>query len=815
MVSGKIDLNIINPLILKWREIKIAIKKSEVSCYKYILDEIHKKGWDKKLVYTQQECLTIPEIKKHLNLDRPENVIKVKEEIFYVIEGKNEKSKINQAVKEAREQYSKKINQSKKIKALFITGVAGNEEEGYISESYYYNGKDWELIKENEIEITSILSPQHTEKILQNKSALIEDVEISENEFLRTAIEINQILHDNSINKDYRAKFISAILLSMIDGEDLNVNENALVLINNINTKVDLILRKHKKQDFSKFIKIDEPSNEDNHIKVKKAIRKTYQKLLDLNIRSAMNSGKDVLGKFYEVFLKYGNGAKEIGIVLTPRHITKFASYTLDINANDLVLDLACGTGGFLVSAYDEVKQKTKDKKEFENFKQNGIYGIEEQDPIISLAIVNMIFRGDGKTNMIEGNCFNKWLTAKSENGKIRAEYLDNNKEDRIRPITKVMINPPFSQEKKEFEFINKSLDQMQDGGVLFCVLPIGILVKQAKFIQWRKEMLKKNTLLSVVTFPTDLFYPVGTHTLGIYIKKGIPHDKKQNVLWVKVDKDGFIKVKGKRMFSEKEENKLNEVADLVKNFIKDPTIKVKNNEEFTKVDKIDFIDKNLELLPQVYLDEKKPSDEVLNNRVDNSLKDFISSMIRYNKLKDFNKNIISKDFFKKFNYNKNVLWKEFYLTELFENPIKTGYYHKSSELDKGDIPLVSCVSVDCGFEGFFNIDNKHLLQNAITIASDGQPLTSFFHYYPFTTKDNVLICKPTKNYKFTTLLFFVTQINSLKWRFSYGRKCYENKADKLKIFLPFNKKGEIDENYLEYIFKKSDQWELLEKLFK
>ncbi len=34
-----------------------------------------------------------------------------------------------------------------------------------------------------------------------------------------------------------------------------------------------------------------------------------------------MNSGTDVLGKFYEVFLKYGNGAKEIGIVLTPRHV--------------------------------------------------------------------------------------------------------------------------------------------------------------------------------------------------------------------------------------------------------------------------------------------------------------------------------------------------------------------------------------------------------------------------------------------------------------------------------------------------------------
>jgi hypothetical protein len=45
---------------------------------------------------------------------------------------------------------------------------------------------------------------------------------------------------------------------------------------------------------------------------------KTILELLNLNICSAMNSSTDVLGQFYEVFLKYGNGAKEIGIVLTP-----------------------------------------------------------------------------------------------------------------------------------------------------------------------------------------------------------------------------------------------------------------------------------------------------------------------------------------------------------------------------------------------------------------------------------------------------------------------------------------------------------------
>jgi type I restriction enzyme M protein len=81
-----------------------------------------------------------------------------------------------------------------------------------------------------------------------------------------------------------------------------------------------------------------------------------------------MNSSTDVLGQFYEVFLKYGNGAKEIGIVLTPRHITKFAVEAVGISPSDIVLDPACGTGGFLVAAFDYVRQNAT-KPQLEKFK--------------------------------------------------------------------------------------------------------------------------------------------------------------------------------------------------------------------------------------------------------------------------------------------------------------------------------------------------------------------------------------------------------------------------------------------------------------
>ena len=441
----------------------------------------------------------------------------------------------------------------------------------------------------------------------------MKDVEITEEEFLETAENINEILHENSINKDYRARFISALLLAMSDRKEIDVTQECDVLIENINSRVSSILKKHNKFSFSNFIKIDEPSSSDNHIKVKEAIKRTYQELLNLNIHSAMNSGKDVLGKFYEVFLKYGNGAKDIGIVLTPRHITKFASQVLDINSKDLVLDVACGTGGFLVSAFDEVRRKTKNNDDFENFRLNGLYGIEEQDSIISLAIVNMIFRGDGKNNMIEGNSFRKWLNAKTTGKVYSAEYLSEDKKNRIPPITKVMMNPPFALKKgdeKEYKFIEHALMQMEDGGLLFAVLPISVLV-ESSIKSWRKEvLLKNNTLLAVITFPEDLFNPsASVGTIGLFVKKGISHNfEKDEVYFARCIEDGFKIKKSIRKESNKVRNMLEEIKDELKQFIKGKTQKLNNVPEFKKVCLLDEEDENTELIPESYIDSKIPS---------------------------------------------------------------------------------------------------------------------------------------------------------------------------------------------------------------
>ena len=227
---------------------------------------------------------------------------------------------------------------------------------------------------------------------------------IHDTEWLKQiAEEINEALHLGSINKDERAAVMATLLLSLIDDTKPNYNASPAVFVKDINNRAEEVLIQHNKREFFKHIVIKLPSKLEAQTKYKKALVSTIFKLMKINIRAAMNSGTDILGKFYEVFLKYGNGAKDIGIVLTPRNVTEFACDVINVTNQDLIYDPTCGTGGFLVSAFDFVR-KNSTQEQIREFRKHRIFGVEQQPKIAALAIVNMIFRGDGSNNIIDNN---------------------------------------------------------------------------------------------------------------------------------------------------------------------------------------------------------------------------------------------------------------------------------------------------------------------------------------------------------------------------------------------------------------------------
>jgi type I restriction enzyme M protein len=609
------------------------MKNTEVDAYVFVKENLKQLGWDTRNPVKE------PEIKKWLDKKRPEYIVKVTETILWVIECKSTRVEIDQAVDEAENYYATTLNKGNVLRALFVSGVAGNDVDGYIIKNKFLEKDGFRPIILNDKEMTGLLSPEITKRILSSNSAVVKDMPIDQAFFMQKAARINEILHMGAVNINDRARVMAALLLSTLQGDLPDLNATPAVLISDINTRAQNALASQGKKEFFPYVELYLPTSFDNHQKYKKALVETMKELYSLNIRSAMNSGSDVLGQFYEVFLKYGNWAQKMGIVLTPRHVTRFAVEALDVTLQDIVLDPCCGTGGFLVSAFDHVKASAN-KTQIDQFKKNNIFGIDQQPQLACLAIVNMIFRGDGKNNIIEGDCFTKWLVPSTTGGIATAHYINKQPKENDKAITKVLMNPSFAIEAsdiKEYRFVSHALDQMVDGGLLFSILPVGAMLEGGEEHDWRKnKLLTENTLLAVVTFPPELFYPIGVHTLGTVIKKGIPHPKSQKVLWVRAIRDGYIKVKGKRLPSASEPNDLDKILPIFKAFIHNTSFPVTAVPQFCKASAIDFADPILELLPEVYLDSKPIDSAEIAEEADRLIRESAAFLIRSGKENQF-----------------------------------------------------------------------------------------------------------------------------------------------------------------------------------
>lgn len=620
---------------------------TEVEAYDYIRRQLRDVGWKVKnpstgdgQVWTQNQCFAHPEIKQALGKARPENIVHVSINRIWIIEAKASRGSLDKAIEEAQHFYAEKINaQPGKLRAVLATGVAGTEDLGYLVRTKIWLDGKWHDVTINGQIATGFLSPEQARFLIQENVSDVHEYSPPQRQFLSAAERINGILHTGGINKNDRAKTMAALLLSVID-EPPNLDTKLSVLIGDINSRCEAILKQNGKPDFSPFVKILPPTNTTNHVKFKAALVKTIQELLNLNIRSAMNSSTDVLGQFYEVFLKYGNGAKEIGIVLTPRHITRFAVEAVGISSEDVVLDPACGTGGFLVAAFDYVRENST-PQQTERFKKYNIFGIEQESAVAALAIVNMIFRGDGKNNITEGNCFSTYLTKKSVRGHSTAVYVGQQPKPGDEPITRVLMNPPFALKggtDKEYRFVSQALAQMADGKILFALLPLNCLFGARDEKVWRRDdLLAKNTLLAVVSLPDELFYPAAQKQVAaVIVKKGIPHPKNQSVFWARVEKDGHIKSKSKRLSASEfspprnEPNQLPLVLPVLQNFIAHPEMVKCNEAKLYKTAPIDFSDPLLELLPEAYLDTEPVSASELKKAVDDMARQTAAFLVRF-----------------------------------------------------------------------------------------------------------------------------------------------------------------------------------------
>ncbi len=755
-------------------------KNTEVDAYSYIKEELDKLGWVVKNparvqggeVYKQNESLANRDLKEVLVRDMPEAIVKINECDFWVIESKRDKKGIETALEEAKNQYAEKINKSKKIKCILISGVAGNDTDGYTVTNQYFHNRRWETVLFNGKSKDTLLSRQQVKYIIKNKTINYKDFpDFPEGKYYSSARKINEILHNAGINKNKRARFIAGLILSLTLNEETDLRiDKAKLLVDNINNLIKSKLEDVGKENFYDFIKLEVPPSKENHTKYRQAIIDTLKELQTLDIKNAMASGRDILGNFYEKFLKYGNGAKEIGIVLTPRHITTLGVEVLDVRHNDYVLDPACGTGGFLVSSFDYVKSNSN-KKQLEKFKDYNIFGIDQDDEVITLALVNMIFRGDGKNNMGEGNCFQKNIIKIQNRGFETGKYEKRKGNENKNPlITKVLMNPPFALKKgeeKEYKFVDYALSQMEDGGLLFVILPSPIMFKAQKAREWRKEMLKHNTLKAVIKLPEDLFYPIAVVTSAVIIQKGIPHNFKNDVFWGRLN-DGFIKKKG--VMKKKTEGNIKIIQSLIKDFLNGSTSLRKCVPKLYSLMPV-LNDKDLECAPEYYLKEEKHSKEEIAEKMKHSFLSLVNYLINNPFFRGIKINLESGC---KINSNEK-------LDDLFI--IENAKSKNIEDYDEGEMPFVTSTTANNGVEMYIDEDEKKLIYNkpCITLSSFGKANVQIT---PFVARSHgaVLVLTPKKEMSLKQLLYYASQINMHNWRFSYGRWVTKKRLLKLEI---------------------------------
>lgn len=237
----------------------------------------------------------------------------------------------------------------------------------------------------------------------------------------------------------------------------------------------------------------------------------------------------DIIGSFYGEFIRYtGGDGKGLGIVLTPKHVTDLFADLAKLNKNSLVLDICAGTGGFLISAMKKITEGL-DSHERKQVLENSLLGIEQEPQMFALAVSNMILRGDGKTNLYQGSCF------------------DDTVFDNVKDKASVgFINPPYSQKGDnlhEWDFIIRMLDGLQKNAIGIAIVPMSLAISPHIL---REKLLKEHRLEAVMSMPDDLFYPVGVVTCIMVFTSHVPHESdKQHQTWFGYWKDdGFRKDK-------------------------------------------------------------------------------------------------------------------------------------------------------------------------------------------------------------------------------------------------------------------------------
>ena len=236
--------------------------------------------------------------------------------------------------------------------------------------------------------------------------------------------------------------------------------------------------------------------------------------------------GEDVMGIFFNEFNRYKKKS-EAGQVFTPEHITSFMYRLIGVTQNDYLGDFTCGSGAFIVKGMSNMMREAGgyDTNKAKEIRKSHLYGIEWDKEIYALACANMLIHKDGKTNLEQTDMRTQeaceWIKSK--------------------PITKVLMNPPYENKYGCMTIVENVLDSVKAGTDCAFILPDKKLEKASK--AQIKRILENHTLTKIIKLPEPLFFGVGVTTSIFVFKTGQPQNG-QEIFGCYIEDDGLETVK-------------------------------------------------------------------------------------------------------------------------------------------------------------------------------------------------------------------------------------------------------------------------------
>ena len=230
----------------------------------------------------------------------------------------------------------------------------------------------------------------------------------------------------------------------------------------------------------------------------------------------------DFKGAIYEGILEKNGQDKKSGAgqYFTPRALISAIVDVIDPKITETVADPCCGTGGFLLAAYEHMRKQSKDVEKQKFLKNNALYGADNTSLVVTLASMNLYLHDIGVN-------------------KSPIAYKDSLIETTDDLYQVVMTNPPFgtrpqgsvevSANRPEFikttdnqvNFLQHIMSIIKTGGRVGVVLPDSVLTDGSATAKVREKLMKDYNLHTILRLPTGIFYANGVKTNVLFFEKG------------------------------------------------------------------------------------------------------------------------------------------------------------------------------------------------------------------------------------------------------------------------------------------------------